>query len=178
MVLLAGGMAGTVLVASAASQPSVSGSITQVGSGSITVQPKSGDPVAVTLNDATVVKVLGKVATAADLKVGMTAIVIGPAGQPATEIRAYPPPTTSPSPSPTPKPYVYGNITEAGAASITVQPPTGQAVVVPLNDATVVKIGAQVGKIADLKAGMRCYVFGQPGQPATQVAAYTPPAPK
>jgi len=84
----AAGAAGT------ANQPSVSGAITQVGKGSITIQPSSGQAVAVALNEATVVKVNGKVAAAADLKVGMRAIALVQNGQPATEVRAYMSPST------------------------------------------------------------------------------------
>ena len=73
---------------------SMTGTLTQVGATSISIQFGSGDPIAITINGATVVKVNGQLATAADLQVGMRAMVIGnhlSLGQPATEIRAYMP---------------------------------------------------------------------------------------
>jgi RNA polymerase sigma factor (sigma-70 family) len=160
---------------SPAPQPNVAGTITQVGEGSVTIQPGTGQAVVVPLNSATVVKVGGAAAKATDLKVGMRAYAFVPQGQPATEIRAYTPPPATPTPSPAPKPTVAGTITAVGEGSVTIQPGTGQAVVVPLNSATVVQVGGKAAKAADLKVGMRAYTFGQPGQPATEVRAYTPP---
>ena len=92
MILLVGGV-GTVVVRQAvassqtATQPSITGTISQVGTGSITLHTAS-QSVTVTLNTATIVKVNGTLVTPGDLKVGMTAIAFGSSSSPATEIRA------------------------------------------------------------------------------------------
>ena len=67
-----------------------------MGSDSVSIKLGNGQVVTIKINDATVVKVNGQPATAADLKVGMNAMVIGQhlsMGNPATEIRAYMPKT-------------------------------------------------------------------------------------
>ena len=74
----------------------VSGIITQVGGNSVSIKLGNGQVVAININDATVVKVNGQAGKAADLQVGMKAMVIGQhlsRGNPATEIRAYSPKT-------------------------------------------------------------------------------------
>ena len=187
---------GIVLVTKAAETPAppgLTGTITAVGSGSISIQPAGGQPVAVTINEATVVKVGGKVATAAELKVGIRAAVVGQhisMGQPATEIRAYLPttPTTSSTrpasgtaPASSTAPALTGTITAVTSGSVTIQPSSGKpiTITITINDATVVKVGGQVATAADLKVGMRAAVVGQHlsmGQPATEIRAYLPPA--
>ncbi len=155
-----------------------SGTITQSSADSITITPKTGSPVTVAIDASTVVKVNGKVATAADLKTGMTAIAFGTAGQAATEIRSYTPkpPATHPAPV-TPAPNITGVISEVGDGTVTVQPKTGDVVTVTLNDATVVKVNGKVATAADLKVGMHIAVFAQPNSPATEIRAYTPTPP-
>jgi len=100
-VVLMGGAVGTyIALAGPSEQGSVSGAITAIGEGTITLQPSSGPAAVVAVNDATVIKVNGKAGTLADLKVGMRAIALGASGKPATEIRAYtpkPPPAESPT---------------------------------------------------------------------------------
>ena len=80
----------------AAAQPGVSGTITQVGSDSVSIKISNGKVITIKMNDATVVKVNGQAAKASDLNAGMNAMVIGQhlsMGNPATEIRAYTPTT-------------------------------------------------------------------------------------
>ncbi|MCX6995993.1 MAG: hypothetical protein NTV49_02650 [Kiritimatiellaeota bacterium] len=105
-VLALSGIVGPVPVAQAAGTGGLSGTITQVGANSISIQPNKGQPIAVNYNSATVVKVNGQVAKASDLKVGMTAMVIGQhisMGTPITEIRAYMPTSTGSQPTTTRK---------------------------------------------------------------------------
>ena len=80
-----------------AAQPGgVPGTITQVGSDSVSIKLGNGQIITIKMNDATVVKVNGQAAKASDLSAGMNAMVIGQhlsMGNPATEIRAYTPTT-------------------------------------------------------------------------------------
>lgn len=69
--------------------PAISGAITQVGEGKITIQGKDQTSSSATFDSTTIVKINGKVATSSDLKVGMMAAILGAADKPATEIRAY-----------------------------------------------------------------------------------------
>lgn len=71
----------------------VTGRVSQVGAGSITIQPRIGDAVTVAIDANTVVKVDDRAATAADLKVDMSAGVFFENGKAASEIRAYTPRT-------------------------------------------------------------------------------------
>lgn len=79
------------LTTSAPGNHAITGNITQVGEGKITIQTKDQTSSSATFDGTTIVKVNGKVATAADLKVGMMAAVLGAADKPATEIQAYMP---------------------------------------------------------------------------------------
>ncbi len=90
MVVVALSAAGILVANTAiAAQPNgVTGSITQVGSDSVSLKRSNGKVITIKINDATVVKVNGQAATAADLKVGMNALVLGQhlsMGNPATE---------------------------------------------------------------------------------------------
>lgn len=169
--------------------PTLAGQITALGSGTVTIQPATGQPITVSFNDATVIMVSGKPATAADLKVGMRAYVIGQnlsAGQPATKIYAYMPGTTTTTTSSKPassattpasstEPTLIGTITEVANWSIAIQPATGNPITVTFNDATVVMVNGTVATAGDLKVGLRAAVYGQHlslGQAATKIYAY------
>ena len=162
----------------AAAQPGVSGTITQVGSDSVSIKISNGQVITIKMNDATVVKVNGQVAKASDLNVGMNAMVIGQhlsLGNPATEIRAYTPkPATNPSAQPG---GVRGTITQVGSDSVSIKISNGKVITIKMNDATVVKVNGQAAKASDLNAGMNAMVIGQHlsmGNPATEIRAYTP----
>ncbi|MCY2931512.1 MAG: DUF5666 domain-containing protein [Planctomycetota bacterium] len=161
--------------------PTVKGTITAVGEGTVTFQASPDKTVTVAVNEATVVKVGGKEAKLADLQVGMHAYAVVKEGQPASEIRAYMPKPTAPAAGPTPN--VGGAITAIGADSITLQPKDGQAVTVSVNAATVYKVNGKAATLGDVKAGMdlkvgmRAYAFVKEGQPASEIRAYTPKPP-
>jgi preprotein translocase subunit YajC len=173
-------LVGAMLAANAAgtsSQAGLSGTITAVGAGSISFKINSGQTIPVAFNDATVVKVNGQVAKATDLQAGMKAVVFGQhisRGQAINEIRAYA--ATPPAPTPPAQQGGFsGTITATGADSVMIQPAKGQPLAVKFNDATVVKVNGQVGKAADLQAGMKIIVFGQHislGTPVTEIRAY------
>ena len=163
---------------STAGNPDVFGTITKVSDGSITLQPyKSSSTVVVPFNDATVVIIEKNPGKATDLKVGMHAGAWVKGSNPATKIAAYTPrsnPTTKPAGS-EPKANVYGTITKVGSGSITIQPyPSGQAVVVAFNSATVVIIDKNTAKASDLKAGMHAAAWVKGSNPATKISAYMP----
>ena len=104
----------------------------------------------VKINSATVIKVLGKpVSGSFRTKTGMSAIAIGDhlsMGQPATEIRAYPPHPTSqthpPGPNPAQPGGVAGIIAEVGSDNISLKLDHGETVTVKINSATVIKVWA------------------------------------
>ena len=71
----------------------VSGVVSAIGADSITLQPRTGAPVTVAVNAATIYMVNGMAATLADVIVGMRAGALGDPGQPAKEVHAYLPVT-------------------------------------------------------------------------------------
>jgi hypothetical protein len=109
-------------------------------------------------------------------------------GNPATKINAYMPSTPAPSTSSTPptsatppasstEPTLTGMITEVANWSIALQPNSGKAVTVTINEATVVLVSGKTATAADLKVGMRAAAYGQHlslGQAATKIYAYLP----
>jgi RNA polymerase sigma factor (sigma-70 family) len=163
--------------AQTSTSPSVTGSITQVGTASITLQPTSGDAVVVAIDTTTLIKVNGTMSAATDLKVGMNAIAFVKSGQAATEIRAYTPTPPPTQPAPVANPSVFGTITQVSSTSMTLQPSTGSAIVVALDSATAVSIASKPASIADLKVGMHAIAYVKTGQPATVVNAYMPSPP-
>jgi hypothetical protein len=184
-VVLIGGATGSYLAMAGPTaldstpKPYVFGTLTQVGAGSVTIQPpNNGQAVTVAFDGNTVFQVNGKVGSAADLQTGMHAGAFGQAGQPATKIMAYTPKApAAPAPPPVPqaKPYVFGTLTQVGAGSVTIQPPNnGQAVSVAFDGNTVFEVNGKAGSAADLQTGMHAGAFGQAGQPATKIMAYMP----
>jgi len=153
----------------------VTGVIVKVADGTLTLKGKD-QSVDVPINDATVIKVNGKVATAADLKPGMNAIAFVVSGSPATEVRAYTP-TTKPTTQPANTNKVFGAITVMGTGSITLTY-SGKSVTVTYNDATVVKIqGKDNATAADLRIGMHAQaLLVRSNLPAKEIDAYIPVA--
>ncbi len=156
------------------------GTITEVAEGTLTLAVSGGaSPAIIKLDNSTVVKVNGKVATAADLKVGMRAIALVVQGKPASEIRSYLPkvPETRPAEQKNERKNVHGTITAVDATSMTLQF-SGKSATVTFDDATVFKVGGKVMTVSDLSAGMHAIAFLASDRPAvaTEVRAYHPPA--
>ena len=155
-------------------QHTVSGSITQVGNGQVTLQGTAG-AITVALTDTTTYKVNGQPGTLADLKPGMNAIAISTDGKTATEIRAYAPQPTPPAPPPpAPQHNVSGSITQAGADHVTFQSTAGLTTTIAITGATTFKVNGQPATLADLKPGMNAIAISADGQTATEIRAYTP----
>lgn len=168
----------TVKTATAAQPSGVTGVITQVGSDGVTIKLGNGQTPTIKVNNATVVKVDGKAVKLADLKAGMSTMVIGEhlsQGNPAKEIRAYTGQHGTSQPAHTGG--VTGTITQVGSGSITIKLSNGHVAEIKFNDATVVNVNGQAAKATDLKVGMRTAITGEHlslGNPAKEIRAYMP----
>ncbi len=169
-------------------KPNVYGTITKVGSGSMTVQIYNSTETAVVAFDGDTTFIIGKnkePGKASDLKVGMHAAAWVQSGQPATKISAYM--HTSSSTQPTPgsnaqtggtstssKPDGYGTITKVTSNSITLQDAkSSRTATVTYGASTNITVGGQAATGADLKVGMRAAVWLKAGT-ATKISAYMP----
>lgn len=153
----------------------LTGTLQQVSSSQLTLQT-AGHAVVLTLTPGTLIRLDGNIVMATDLKPGMGALVFAADGATATEIRAYsahlPAATTPAAPA-----ALSGQITQVGPTQFTLQT-TYHALTISLTAATVVKVdGKIVPGIADLKTGIAALVFAADGQTASEVRAYSPPAP-
>ncbi len=153
------------------SQPSVYGNIGEIEGGKITIEKKGQPSVTAAFDGTTVVKVNGKVATAAELKAGMIIIALGAADKPATEVRAYDQKGTTPLPS---QPGISGTITQVGDGKITIQSKNQTSSTATYDSATIVKVNGKVATAADLKVGMLAGALGAEDKPATEIRAYLP----
>ncbi len=163
-----------VYTATATSQ-NISGKITQVAAGSVTLQT-STKTVPITLTDSTVIKVNGTVTTASYLVTGMRAYALTTDGVTATELLAYTPPVTTPPTTPptTTSPNNFsGKITQIGTAQLTLQNST-KTVNVTLTAGTIFKLDKQPSTLAALHTGLYAYAITSDGATATQILAYTP----
>lgn len=167
---------GSVLLAKEATNTSnVYGTITQLGTGTITLHTPHWDKT-VKVGDATLYKVEGKEAKFEDLKLGMNAIAFGKEGEVATEIRAYTPKAKPPVPTQPAKPHpegITGIIESMAKDAITIKA-KDHTLTIPVNASTEVKIMGKEAKLEDLKPGMYAYVIGPAGQPAKEIRAYPP----
>lgn len=163
----------------------VSGIIAAVGNGDISLKLGNGQTIPLKFNSGTVIKVMGKpVEGASALQPGMKAFVAGDhlsLGQPATEIRAYPPSTESGQSSGGNSAHtggMSGIIASIGNGEISLKLNNGQTFTFKFNGSTVFNVSGKSGAGASaLQPGMRAYVMGNHlslGQPATEIRAYQP----
>jgi hypothetical protein len=159
-----------------ATAPGVTGLLTAIGADTLTIKTANGET-AVTLNAGTVIKISGNAATLADLKTGMYIYALGAKGQPATEIRAYPPkPATTQTSPPATTISAFGTVTDITGSIVTLATQTA-TIKVSFDTATVFNInGNKSAGPSDLKVGMHMAAIGDLSKPAKEIRAYTPPA--
>lgn len=117
------------------------------GAGTITINPKTGSPVALTTDSSTLITRNGAAATLADVKVGDHASVeYVTATNVATRIEAEPDSETEPA-------EIEGSVTAASATAITIAPHTGDPVTLTLDSSTVILVNGKPGAAADIKVG-------------------------
>jgi antitoxin component of MazEF toxin-antitoxin module len=143
----------------------LAGVVQSVGSSSVTIKPKKGDPVTVQVNGDTKIFVNNKAGALADIKAGFRALVRGKQGEPAKAIRAYQPPA--------PGTVVVGQVDSVGANSITLKKRDGSTVAIPVNGDTKILVNGKAAKLADVEAGYRAYVRRTAADgPAAVIRAY------
>ncbi|QOV90502.1 RNA polymerase sigma factor [Humisphaera borealis] len=176
IVLTVGGVVGTMLHANeavAAAPTAITGVITKLQDGQITLRRRTGE-VTVAIDKATVIKVDDAVATADALKVGMSTAAFVEGDKPATEVRAYSPKAPpAPPPPPAPPKVVTGLVSQVTAASIVIQPQIGPAITVAFDGTTRVKVNDRLAAAPELAVGMSVGVFYADDKPATEIRAYS-----
>lgn len=117
------------------------------GAGTITINPKSGSPVALTTDSSTRITRNGAAATLADVKVGdHAAVEYVTATNVATRIEAESDSENEPA-------EIAGSVTAAAATSITIAPRTGDPVTLTLDSSTVILINGKPGAATDIQVG-------------------------
>ncbi len=133
------------------------GLITAINGVNLTVQESTG-PTTFATDAETIVKLAGKAATLADLKVGMKVTAITELGVASTITATIP------------VVKVVGTITAVDGGNVTVQPSTGAAITFSLDANTVVKVAGKTATAAQLAVGMTTTSYTKLGV-ATTVSA-------
>jgi hypothetical protein len=125
----------------------VEGQVTAASDTSITIAPRTGDSVTLTLDSSTVILVNGKPGAAADIKVGDKAEAVYDATTKVASKVAVESETES-EPA-----EVEGHVTAATSASVTILPEHGDALTLTLSSTTVIFAGDKPGTVADIQPG-------------------------
>ena len=149
----------------------VHGTVQSVGSDSVTLTRKKGDPVTVQVNGDTRIIVNGKAGVLADIKVGYRAVAKLPkAGGAARVLRAA---------AAQPGMVVVGTVDSVGSNSITVKKRGGSTVEIPVNGDTRIRVNGKPGALSDIGNGYRAIVRRTSADgPAAAIHAYQPKAHK
>ena len=150
----------------AAKRHALHGIVQSVGSSSVTLEAKKGDPVTVQVNGDTKIIVNGKAATLADVLVGYAAEAkLTAAGGPAKVLRAHQ--------VPAPGTIVVGQVDSVGSNSITLKKRDGSTVAIPVNGDTKILVNGKAATLADVETGYRAYVRRTAADgPAAVIRAY------
>jgi hypothetical protein len=150
----------------AAKRHGLHGIVQSVGSDSVTLKAKKGDPVTVQVNGDTKIIVNGKAGALADIKVGYAAEArLTAAGGPAKILRAHE--------LPAPGTVVVGQVDSVGSNSITLKKRDGSTVTIPTNGDTKVLVNGKAATLADVEAGYHALVRRTaPDGPAAVIRAY------
>jgi hypothetical protein len=148
------------------------GTVQSVGTGSVTLKRKKGDPVTVQVNGDTKIIVNGKAGTLGDIQVGFLAVArLTAAGGPAKVLRAHTPPQ--------PGKVVAGTVDSVGSDSITLKKKDGGTVTIAVNADTKIRVNGKPGALSDVEAGYGAIVRRTSADgPAAAVNAYQPRAHK
>jgi Domain of unknown function (DUF5666) len=141
------------------------GVVQSVGTDSITVKPRKGDPVTVQVNGDTKIVVNHKAGKLADIEVGYRALIKGKRGEPAKAIRAYEVPAAGT--------VVAGKVTSTGGDSITLQKRDGSSVTIGVTPDTKILVNGKAATLADVETGYHAVVRRTaPDGPAAVIRAY------
>jgi hypothetical protein len=146
----------------------IHGIVQSVGSDSVTLTRKKGNPVTVQVNGDTRIVVNGKAGTLAEIQVGYRAVAKLPkAGGPANVLHA--------SAAPAAGTLVHGRVDSVGANSITLELKDHSTVTIPVSGDTKIRVNGKAGALADVESGYRALVRRtSAGGPAAAINAYQP----
>lgn len=151
--------------AAAAKRHGLRGVVQSVGSDSLTLKAKKGDPVTVQVNGDTKIVVNGKAGSLSDIQVGYVAEVRGKKGEPAKAIRAHEPPA--------PGTLVVGNVSSVGSDSITLTKKDGSSITIGVTADTKIVVEGKPGALSDIETGYGAYVRRASADgPAVLIRAY------
>jgi hypothetical protein len=151
--------------AAAAKKHGLRGLVQAVGSDSVTLKAKKGDPVTVQVNADTKIVVNGKAGSLSDIQVGYIAEVRGEKGEPAKAIRAHE--------APAPGTLVVGNVSAVGSDSITLTKKDGSSITIAVNADTKILVDGKAGALSDIETGYGAYVRRASADgPAVLIRAY------
>jgi len=147
------------------------GVISQVSGDRITLQASS-HTISFAMPRGTTIQVSGHAATAADLKVGMGALVISTDGKTASEVRAYPATTTKPTTEPAAHNFT-GVIAAVSADAITLKS-GDHTTTFAIAHAPTIRVADHAATVADLKVGMSALVVSTDGKTASEIRGFVP----
>ena len=146
----------------------IHGMVQSVGSNSVTLTRKKGDPVTVQVNAGTKIVVNGKAGKLADVQVGYRAIARVPrAGGPAKALRA--------AAAPAPGTFLHGRVNSVGTGSITLQLKDNSTITIPVNANTKIRVNGKPASLDLVEAGYGAIVRRTAANgPAAAINAYQP----
>jgi hypothetical protein len=150
----------------AAKRHALHGVVQAVGSNSVTLKVKKGDPVTVQVNAETRIIVNGKAGALSDIQAGYVAEAkLTAAGGPAKILRAHE--------RPAPGTVVVGQVDSVGANSITLKKRDDSSLTIPVDGNTKILVNGKVATLADVETGYRAYVRRTAANgPAAVIRAY------
>ena len=162
----AGAKKGHPKATKAAKRHAVGGVVQSVGSDSVTLTRKKGDPVTVQVNGDTKIVVNGKAAQLSEVKVGYIALARVPkAGGPAKLLRAHE--------KPAPGTLLAGRVDSVGGNSITLKKRDGSSVTIGVTPDTKILVNGKAATLADVAAGYHAVVRRTAADgPAAVIRAY------
>jgi hypothetical protein len=144
------------------------GIVQSVGSDSVTLTRKKGDPVTVQVNGNTRVVVNGKAGSLADIQVGYRAVARVPRGGGAAKVLRA-------AAAPVPGTLVHGRVDSVGAGSITLKLKNDSMVTIPVNAGTKIKVNGKAASLDLVEAGYHAIVRRTAANgPAAAINAYQP----
>jgi hypothetical protein len=149
----------------AAKRHGLHGVVQAVGSDSVTLKARKGDPVTVQVNGDTKIVVNGKAGTLSDIQIGYIAEVKGKKGEPAKAIHAHE--------APAPGTIVVGKVQSVGTDSITLTKRDGSPVTIGVTSDTKILVDGKAATLADVETGYGAYVRRTSADgPAAVIRAY------
>jgi hypothetical protein len=162
----AGAKKGHPKATKAAKRHTVAGVVQSVGSDSVTLTRKKGDPVTVQVNGDTKIVVNGKKAQLADVEVGYVALArVAKGGGPAKLLRAHE--------KPAPGTLLAGKVDSVGGNSITLKKRDGSTVTIGVTAETKIVVNGKAATLSEVEAGYLAVVRRTAADgPAAVIRAY------